>query len=225
MSDKETWHGTPSGYTNRGCRCEGCRSAASANRKELRALRIAQGLPDGDPRHGTYSAYINWNCRCAACSQAHTARRRAEVEAATPLTYNLERPAKSTHPLWQTYVGMMSRCGNPKADNYRYYGGRGITVCEAWSSDFWTFVADMGPKPDGTTVDRIDVDGPYSKANCRWADASTQMSNRRIKTHCHNGHPFDEENTAFTSDGKRRCRTCARAKSKRSYYAAVGGVS
>ena len=74
---------------------------------------------------------------------------------------------------------MIGRCTRPNNPNYNRYGGRGITVCERWL-EFSNFVADMGPRPDGMTLDRINNDGNYEPGNCRWADWDTQMENRDI---------------------------------------------
>lgn len=79
--------------------------------------------------------------------------------------------------MWAT---MISRCENPKVDQYRYYGGRGIVVCAEWRHDFAAFLRDMGPRPSVKhSIDRVDNDGPYAPWNCRWATSDEQHSNMR----------------------------------------------
>jgi len=101
--------------------------------------------------------------------------------------------AHTTHgmsrtPTYYVWATMKARCSNPNNDNYHRYGGRGISVCESWANSFEQFLADMGERPDGLSIDRIDVNGDYEPSNCRWATATEQMRNTSVnRLITHNG--------------------------------------
>lgn len=80
-------------------------------------------------------------------------------------------------PTYRSWKMMKVRCTRPQDRQFKDYGGRGISVCDRWLS-FANFLADMGERLEGTTLDRIDVNGNYEPGNCRWADIKTQRRNR-----------------------------------------------
>lgn len=96
-------------------------------------------------------------------------------------------------PTYNVWALMLKRCRSQGRPDYARYGGRGITVCERWSR-FENFLADMGERPAGKTLDRIDNHGNYEPGNCRWATASEQCRNTR-------------RNNNLTLNGVTRCAT------------------
>jgi len=82
-------------------------------------------------------------------------------------------------PTYLTWQGMKGRCLRKTDSAYHRYGARGITVCARWRDSFEAFLDDMGERPEGLTIDRIDNDGHYEPGNCRWVTPKQQMTNQR----------------------------------------------
>lgn len=109
--------------------------------------------------------------------------------------YRKEIKCYFTHGMSETleyyaWCGLRNRCNKPQNPKYKYYGGRGIKVCDRWmgSEGFANFYADMGPKPKNHSLDRIDPNGNYEPSNCQWATDKQQSRNRRfMKTVMLNG--------------------------------------
>jgi hypothetical protein len=133
----------------------------------------------------------SYSCRCE-CGTKRVVRKdqltrgvskscgclKAEVAAAQVkrlfTTHGLANKTR-TYGVWK---GIRKRCTNPNAKEFKFYGGRGISMCNRWQR-YENFLADMGEAPKDHSIDRIDVNGNYEPKNCRWADKKTQMNNMR----------------------------------------------
>lgn len=90
-----------------------------------------------------------------------------------------ERHGLCGTPTYRSWVAMKARCNNPNTKSYKDYGGRGIKVCDRWANSFVAFLEDMGERPEGETLDRIDLNGDYEPGNCRWLPRANQTRNTR----------------------------------------------
>lgn len=141
-----------------------------------------------------------WECQCL-CGQIFTTSRYSLQKGLTQSCGCLHKEIMTTHgnsgnqdksPAYMTWGHMIQRCTNPSNDSYHHYGGRGITVCGRWL-DFTNFLADMGERPKGKTLDRFpDNNGNYEPENCRWASRGEQARNKR-------------NNHLLTFEGKTMC--------------------
>lgn len=140
------------------------------------------GLKSGKPAWecvcdcGTVKSYRASDLRLGQVLSCGCLRNERVREAIEIHGHDRRSGASSEYGIW---TAMKARCNNPNNPDYQHYGGRGISVCASWQQDFRAFLSDMGRRPTGKTLDRIDVNGNYEPGNCRWATWPEQRRNTR----------------------------------------------
>lgn len=132
-----------------------------------------------------------WNCACLCGNHKivlGAKLRNGESKSCgclrSQLTAERERINLTTHGMrftrtYKSYDSMKQRCNNPNNKDYRYYGGKGVIVCNRWLESFMNFFEDMGERPQGMSIDRLDNSEHYCKENCKWSDKYEQSNNRK----------------------------------------------
>ena len=133
--------------------------------------------------------HVRWICRCV-CGNIRLVNgwdlKSGKTTSCGCLRSERVSEAQTTHghscgyrktPTYSTWKALRKRCNNPNSKDYPRYGGRGITICKRWEK-FENFLVDLGEKPKGTSIDRINNNGNYESCNCRWADSKTQSINK-----------------------------------------------
>lgn len=143
-----------------------------------------------DRAQNTAKGQARWLCQCV-CGKTYIANgtqlRKGRVQSCGcyKREVTIEHSTKHGHanagqisPTYHSWAGMIARCTNSAHRSYSHYGGNGIVVCERWYK-FANFLADMGEKPKGHSLDRVDYNGNYEPDNCRWATVKEQARNKR----------------------------------------------
>ncbi len=177
-------------------RCANCGSAP--NKKNLLGFKTKY-LTVIDSA-GVEFKKTKWLCRCVCGKETFKFASNLKPDSKSScgcMTSTLKSETSRTHDLsgskeYKIWRAMKTRCCNKNTASYKNYGARSINVCDRWLNSFENFLEDMGPCPDGFSIDRINNDGIYEPQNCRWADKKTQARNTR-------------RNAIYEHQGEKKC--------------------
>lgn len=145
----------------------------------LTVVSRADNTPHGKSR---------WVCVCSCGKQIVAQSDNLQTGRTMSCGHTSYVHGKSNSPAYASWDAMKRRCYDPKHPSFKWYGGSGITVCDEWKESFDQFLLDMGERPDGRSLDRIDYNKGYAPDNCRWATQDQQANNTRSNVViCHNG--------------------------------------
>jgi hypothetical protein len=144
-------------------------------------LTFVAETPRRSPRH--YMRYGRFVCDCGREIETILSDVRRGASKSCGCVRGGSRPkhGMAHSPEYSSWRAMLARCLNPKSISFKNYGGRGVTVYEVWQTSFAAFYAHVGPRPPGTTLDRIDTNGNYEPGNVRWATPKEQAATRRAR--------------------------------------------
>jgi len=122
---------------------------------------------------------VYWKCRCSCGTEREVRASGLNGGRSRDCGCKRGKHRMSKSKTYKSWDSMRQRCNNQNAPDYARYGGRGIKVCKRWQKSFQNFLADMGERPEGKTLDRIDNSKGYKPDNCRWSTPTEQQENRR----------------------------------------------